>query len=1008
MEKESLSPCENSQTEENKIKEGQNPRLQRFSAFFERNFAIFFVPIIVMFVYICALWRYDVYPFGDKYTAASYDLSAQICPFIEHLYDVFEGKSTLTYSYAIAGGADVTGTFLYFFISPFSFLFLVFGEGRVAHASSIVMLFKLATIAVSGTWFAKKMFQGIPDYLCIAIGGAYAYCGYTFVANTYINWMDFLIYLPFCVGAFRHFVKTGKFLPFSILMACCVYTCFSIACFAMLTVYPTLIGYAIFCVKKEERKKFIAYLSLSFVVTLLICLPILFPALVATMTGARSDGLFDKLWYGYVDGKFDKKNFLDAFSKAMYAKWTYIFTDSIFVVLTLVWFYRKGFKEGFSRFMLLAGILTLLPLLVDESMKLLNMGSYYSYALRFGFLNALYFLGGACLCLENLCYKPRHSYDGKPLYEGAAENASLEASEEGKTPEEENAPAVCVKEEGEEVKQSVSPSVSIKETVGETGVEIGLTPCENACEKVSEKTSQEENEGGRYALNKNSVLPNAKGKKPHAYCVASILFIVLGVLATAIFATMLIAADAFARMEYSKYLDLVAKIVAKFPASWKEGIETTCNTLRTMDGSFAHSLGNMETIGIVFIIVFIVAAVGCLLVSYKKISVRLLSYVLIAVVGAQVLFFNGQLVIGNTSTQYKTLDTFTAAVDRLTAMDDSYYRIKDFGDKNDKDEVKETLMGNAPLVSGANSYSVFSSVIAKENFIIYPLMWPSSSNATNSLKSLGRSKSFMDAFLGYKYYWVPNEKDDKKTADDLSYLTPVYTGEKDKDGKDIPFKEGNFLLYENEIVFPNAYVVQEGGFTFAAPNDKERENRIANQKALYEFLGGKEYDEKEFPGIAKTRTLSKKLHAENERRGLEMKVGAGEITVNVTADKEGECLFLNFVASKGYSVTVNGEKAELVENDLQFLSVALEKGENRVVFRYSSPSVKYMGVGVLVAALGLCAVALVLKKTKWMDACSSVIAYAGVILAGGVVAFFMVYPTGVFLVKLIELLRLLL
>ena len=147
---------------------------------------------------------------GDKYTAASYDLSAQICPFIEHLFDVFDGKSTLTFSYAIVGGADVTGTLLYFFVSPFSFLFLIFGDGKVAHASSIVMLCKMSSIAFAGTWFAKKLFNGIPDYLCIAIGVVYAYCGYTFVSNTYINWMDFLIYLPFTVAAFRRFVLERK------------------------------------------------------------------------------------------------------------------------------------------------------------------------------------------------------------------------------------------------------------------------------------------------------------------------------------------------------------------------------------------------------------------------------------------------------------------------------------------------------------------------------------------------------------------------------------------------------------------------------------------------------------------------------------------------------------------------------------------------------------------------------------------------------------------------------
>ena len=91
---------------ENAKREKQNIG-KRLDAFFDKNYAFFFAPIIVAILYMFALWKYEVYPFGDKYTAASYDLSAQICPFIEHLFDVFDGKSKLTFSYAIVGGADV-------------------------------------------------------------------------------------------------------------------------------------------------------------------------------------------------------------------------------------------------------------------------------------------------------------------------------------------------------------------------------------------------------------------------------------------------------------------------------------------------------------------------------------------------------------------------------------------------------------------------------------------------------------------------------------------------------------------------------------------------------------------------------------------------------------------------------------------------------------------------------------------------------------------------------------
>ena len=106
-------------------------KLPKFFAFFAKYWGLFAAPLIAFVLYMVQLAISQVYPFGPDYTVASYDLSAQICPFIEHLFDVLDGKSSLFYSYSIAGGADVFGTFAYFFISPFSFIFLLFGDGNV-------------------------------------------------------------------------------------------------------------------------------------------------------------------------------------------------------------------------------------------------------------------------------------------------------------------------------------------------------------------------------------------------------------------------------------------------------------------------------------------------------------------------------------------------------------------------------------------------------------------------------------------------------------------------------------------------------------------------------------------------------------------------------------------------------------------------------------------------------------------------------------------------------------
>ena len=880
------------------------------SAFFDKNHAFIFAPVIVIVAYLVALCAYGVFPFGNKYTVASYDLSAQICPFIEHLFDVFQGKSSLAYSYAIVGGADVLGTFLYFFISPFSFLFLLFGDGKVAQASSVVMVCKLMAIAFSGTWFAKKLFHGIPDYLCIAIGVTYAYCGYTFVANTYINWLDFLIYLPFATKAFQRFAQTGRYLRFSLLIACCVYTCFSIACFSMFTVFPLLVLYGLLCVEKPKRNLFLAKLCVAFCVALFIALPVLLPALSAYTRSGRTGGLFENFWYGFstrgagVIGEFSNELFMEKFQTASYAKWTYIIADGAFLALTLLWFLRKGLRDPFAKFMLFAGIYTLLPVLVDEAMLLMNMGSYMSYALRFGFLNALYFLGGACLAIEGLCYKNGCAFDGERL---------LKENEEGK----------------KGVKKLFAERV-----------------------------------GGSLAW-------------------------------TVAFVCVVVAITAFLLWFISNgnYKTIWENLVQN--STWK-------NNLKSFSARFAHSLGGAEVVGVFCVAIVAVVAFGAVLVRRKKLTTQVFAIALTVIVGTQTVFYNNQLVLGNRSTQHTELEiyqTLCAKMDELYEnteegkINGGYYRVKDFGDK---------LTAVAPFTGGSNSFSVFSSVIDKDNFIIGEL-FGYKGNFKNTLKSAQSdskynvSPEFGDSFLGYKYYFV-TEKDKTRIDEDSEmkkYVRAVTT--LNENGKEIYLKKDGYYVYENTIAFPSAYKVQSGNFRFVKPNESNATYRVENQKALYEFLRGKALNGR-YVEVETAKELSEHLW----KNSANLEIGAGKITARVTA-KKGENLFLNFVASDGYRVYVNGKERQLVDNDLKFLCVQLDEGENVVEFSYRSPHWKTMGVGCLVALVGLCAVAFV-ERTKFVEKLAPVIAWAGIGLTIAVVAFFAVFPSATFAVKLVRLL----
>lgn len=338
--------------------------------------------LFILVVFAIALACKGVYPFGDA-TMSSYDMSAQVAPFIEHFFDVINGKSSLFYSFSIAGGADVFGTLAYCCVSPFTFIFLLFGEGNVYYGTAIVLPLKIVCVAISGLYYVRKRFSTIHPLVQVILALSYAYCGYLFVANTYINWVDLLIYLPFVALGFYQLVNTGKKRTFVISLALMIYTCFSITCFSLLLIFPIIVLYCIFVESAENRKKVLSNAIWGLVLAIAVALPILIPALRAFLVSGRKTGIFDN-----INAKYSYE--------ALYKKVSYLFTDSLTVFFTLVYFVKYGVKRAKDKFLAIVGAFLLIPIFVDESMNLLNFGSYMSYSLRFGFLNGFYFFYIAC------------------------------------------------------------------------------------------------------------------------------------------------------------------------------------------------------------------------------------------------------------------------------------------------------------------------------------------------------------------------------------------------------------------------------------------------------------------------------------------------------------------------------------------------------------------------------------------------------------------------------------
>ncbi len=395
------------------------------------KFGIYAILTVVVYaIFLLFLRGAGAYPFGDL-SISNYDYLAQTAPFMEHFYDVFSGKTSLFYSFNVMGGADMFQSLMFMMLSPFTPLFLLFGRTNTIYAISIILPLKISAIGWSAIYYVRKRFSNVGSVATFSVSIIYAYCGYAVTANTYINWMDFLIYLPLIALGFKKLVDTGSVKLHAIASTCLIYTCFSIACFSYFLIFPLYFIYLFMMVEKDKRKKVATNIIVSTVYTVLAALPLLIPCLVSSASSSRNTSLFANLEQDISIG-----------IKNSYVKLTYIVSDTFLVIFGLIYI-LKNRKSKMGKFLLVSGIVIIFPVLVDETCYLLNAGSYNSYALRFGFLNAFYALFTCCLCLEKLDFKTL--FNKEVLSPDSSQEQPCQEQTE-LTPASENGNAISVKQ----------------------------------------------------------------------------------------------------------------------------------------------------------------------------------------------------------------------------------------------------------------------------------------------------------------------------------------------------------------------------------------------------------------------------------------------------------------------------------------------------------------------------------------------------------------------------------
>lgn len=161
--------------------------------------------------FLCLVFIYSVFkvfPFGDT-TVLRMDLFHQYCPLFVELFDrVVEHKSFI-YSFTSGGGSSFVGNFFNYLSSPLTALIFLFDRVQMPYAITFLVALKCILSAGTFTFYLKKSQNG-NEYYTSAFGVLYAFCAYFLAYFWNIMWLDGMVLFPLIILGIERIINNGK------------------------------------------------------------------------------------------------------------------------------------------------------------------------------------------------------------------------------------------------------------------------------------------------------------------------------------------------------------------------------------------------------------------------------------------------------------------------------------------------------------------------------------------------------------------------------------------------------------------------------------------------------------------------------------------------------------------------------------------------------------------------------------------------------------------------------
>lgn len=151
---------------------------------------------------------YSVFPFGDN-TVMRMDLYHQYGPLFAELYDRVVNHQSFIYSWTSGGGSSFLGNYFNYLSSPLSALIFLFDKKDISFAITFLVSVKCILSAVTFTAYLKFS-QHKESLLTASFGVLYAFSSYFLAYYWNVMWLDGMILLPLIALGIENIIDNGK------------------------------------------------------------------------------------------------------------------------------------------------------------------------------------------------------------------------------------------------------------------------------------------------------------------------------------------------------------------------------------------------------------------------------------------------------------------------------------------------------------------------------------------------------------------------------------------------------------------------------------------------------------------------------------------------------------------------------------------------------------------------------------------------------------------------------